>query len=305
MTGLSREPPMNCPVCEANALPRKLAGFDAFVCGCGFIFAGAGASSSAPELYDREWSKETIHPTYVYANGRFIARNRWKHHALLDRLQPFQRLNRILDVGCSAAFFLRLAKDRGWNVQGVEIAEWAANFSRDELDVPTFQGMLHAAAFPSGSFDVAFSSHVLEHIEQPKSFIGEMNRVLRPGGALVIIVPTQFRSPTYLLFNEWFGDGPPRHVSFFDRRSLTRLLEETGFSVVHCGHNIELHMLLKRLRRKGAVAGGTAAAGAAEGQREPKEPGVAIRFAKRVTNALGARLDVSDELCVIAVKQEG
>jgi SAM-dependent methyltransferase len=295
---------MNCPVCEANALPRKLAGFEAFVCDCGFIFARPGAHSSEPQLYDEDWSKGTIHPTYVYSNGRFVGRNRWKHDALLDRLQPFQRLNRILDVGCSAAFFLRQAKDRGWNVQGVEIAEWAATFSREKLGVPTFNGMLHEAGFPSESFDVAHSSHVLEHIEQPRSLIGEMNRVLRPGGAIAIVVPTQFRSPTYLMFREWFGDGPPRHVSFFDARSLTRLFEECGFSVVHCSYNIELQMLLRRFRPKSAPVHATSPTGAAAGQREPKEPGAAVRFAKRVTNALGARLGMSDELCMIAVKHE-
>jgi SAM-dependent methyltransferase len=297
---------MNCPVCDAIALPGKLAGFNAFVCGCGFIFAEPGANSSVPDLYDESWSKDTIHPTYVYANGRYVGRNVWKQQELLDRLQRFKQMNRILDVGCSAGFFLKLAKDRGWNVQGVEIAEWAATFAREELGVPVFQGMLQAAEFPSGSFDVAFSSHVLEHVEQPRTFIAEMKRVLRPGGALVIIVPTQFRSPAYVFFHEWYGDGPPRHVSFFDRKSLTRLLEESGFRVIHCGHNVELQLLLKQFRRKGSAGrAASAAEGAGGGHREPeKAPGVAVRFAKLVANGLGASLGISDELCVIAVKQE-
>jgi SAM-dependent methyltransferase len=298
--------PTNCPVCGATALPRKLAGFDTFVCGCGFIFAEPGANSSAPDLYDASWSRDVMHPTYQYANGRYVGRNVWKQQSLLDRLQGFQQLNRILDVGCSAAFFLKLAKDRGWKVQGVEVAEWAATFSRKELGVPVFQGLLHAAQFPAGSFDVAFSSHVLEHVEQPKAFIEEMNRVLRPGGALVIIVPTQFRSPSFVLFRRWYGDGPPRHVSFFDRKSLTRLLEGCGFKVIECGHNVELQLLLKQLRRK--MAGGRAAPVAADtggGNAESdREPGLAVRLAKVITNGLGTRLGISDELRVIAVKQE-
>jgi len=259
-----------------------------------------------PDLYDESWSKDTIHPTYVYANGRYVGRNVWKQQELLDRLQKFQQQNRILDVGCSAAFFLKLAKDRGWDVQGVEIAEWAATFSREELGVPVFQGLLHAARFPSGSFDAACSSHVLEHVEQPKTLIAEMKRVLRPGGALVVIVPTQFRSPTYVFFHEWFGDGPPRHVSFFDRKSLTRLLEESGFRVIYCGYNVELQLLLKRLRRKrSAGCDAPVAAGTGDGHREPEQtPGIAVSFAKLVANGLGACLGISDELLMIAVKQE-
>jgi SAM-dependent methyltransferase len=296
---------MNCPVCDALAVPRKLADFDAFVCGCGFIFAAPGANSSVPDLYDEAWSKNVIHPTYAFANGRYVGRNPWKQEALLDELQTFRQQNRILDVGCSAAFFLKLAKDRGWDVQGVEIAGWAAAFSREALGVPIFQGMLHEAQFAEGSFDVAFSSHVLEHVEQPKNLIAEMRRALRIGGALVIVVPTQFRSPSFVFFREWFGEGPPRHVSFFNRKSLNRLLKDSGFRVIRCSPNIELQPLLRRLRR-GQPAPSAPATGAGSGSyRQPdQEPGAAVKIAKSVANRLGAGFGVSDELCIIAVKTD-
>ena len=131
-------------------------------------------------------------------------------------------------------------------------------------------------------------------------------RVYEEGGALVVTVPTQFRSPTYMFFHEWYGDGPPRHVSFFDRKSLTRLLEESGFRVIHCSYNVELQLLLKRLRRKGSAGcGAPVAAGTGGGYREPEQaPGVAVRFAKLVVNGLGGCLGISDELRVIAVNQE-
>src|SRR5438270_867054 len=123
-----------CPVCacptELRAPePQKRVPFATHACPkCQFVFAVPENDSSSPELYDPDWSKTEIHPTYVFADGRYTVNNAWKLHRLLDRLEPFRKLNRMLDVGCSAAFFLKLAKDRGWDVQGVEVADWAVKF---------------------------------------------------------------------------------------------------------------------------------------------------------------------------------
>jgi SAM-dependent methyltransferase len=298
---------MTCPVCTAEAAPKTLAGFAAFECNCGFIFAAPGTDSSAPDLYDAEWSKQVVHPTYVFADGEYRGRNSWKQRQLLGRLKGFQRLNRILDVGCSAAFFLKEAQDLGWQVQGVEVTEWASTFSREKLGVPVFHGMLHEAGLAENSFDVAFSSHVLEHIEQPAALIRQMHQLLRPGGALVIVVPTQFRSPLYVLFKEWFGEGPPRHVSFFNQRSLTRLLETCGFRDVRCFHNVELQPLVRKVKGRRQPEAGEAAAAipsSPEHTIEP-QPGTTVRAMKQVINTIGGAFDISDEIIAIAVKAEG
>ncbi len=296
---------MNCPICDSTAASKQLAEFSTFVCeNCGFIFADPNEKSSAPELYDETWSKTQIHPTYVYANGQFVVHNAWKLQSLLDKLERFRKLDRILDVGCSAAFFLKLAKDRGWRVQGVEVAEWAAKYSTETLGVPVFQGMLHEAKFPDASFDVAFSSHVVEHVQRPETLIEEMKRVIRPGGAIVITVPTQFRSPTYLFWHRFYGEGPPRHVSFFNRKSLEKMLEGRGFEVVDSNHNIELHLIKDRLRRKKPTPQAKQDDdGATRRSASVHEPTAGVRMVKTIANQIGTSLGIGDEICTIAIKK--
>ena len=176
---------------------------------CKFIFAAVTTDSSDPELYDESWARAGLHPTYVYWKGEYVLRNRWRHEALLRRLEPFRKCNRLLDVGCSAAFFLKLAQEYGWGVQGVELSDFGVKYSREVLGVDVFQGLLEDAAFPDGSFDAAFSSHVIEHIADPRTFLREMRRIVRPAGALITTLPTQFAGLGYRIFGELTGDGPP------------------------------------------------------------------------------------------------
>jgi ubiquinone/menaquinone biosynthesis C-methylase UbiE len=102
-----------------------------------------------------------------------------------------------------------VAKERGWQPQGAEIAKWAADFSQNELGINVFNGMLQDAKFPDCHFDVVLSSHVMEHIGQPLWLLKEMARVLRPGGAHLTVVPTQFASPSWRLSRRFIGDPPP------------------------------------------------------------------------------------------------
>lgn len=296
---------MNCPICDSNATAKTIPEFSAYACDkCQFIFADPAAKSSAPELYDEAWSKKQIHPTYIYANGRFTVNNAWKLKKLLDRLEEFRKLDRILDVGCSAAFFLKLAKDRGWSPQGVEVAEWAVKFSSEQLGIPVFHGLLQDAAFPTESFDVVFSSHVIEHIQRPSVLVEEMRRVLRPGGALVTIVPTQFRSPKYIFLKSWYGEGPPRHVSFFIRKSLENMLRKKGFRILSSRQNIELQLLLRQLRQMTLFRPMEVKQDSQDGNVTPAEDlPVPVRVLKGVVNRIGTFCGIGDEICTIAVKQ--
>jgi SAM-dependent methyltransferase len=293
---------MNCPLCDSTNVSQKPCRFTEMMqCGaCGFIFATNPTDSSAPDLYEEEWSKTEVHPTFIYSQGCYTVRNEWKLQALLDRLEPFRKTNRLLDVGCSAAFFLKLARDRKWDVQGVEVSDFGVTFSREELGIPVFQGLLQDAHFPDESFDAAFSSHVIEHVGYPVTLLQEMKRVLRPGGALITVLPTQFASPSYRFFRKWTGEGPPRHVSYFTKRVFEDRLRRLGFSVHFSRQNVEMQKVLSILLRRHDAAGATDVVPSSATTQESSSP--FVRVIKSALNLAATGFGVGDELTTIAVK---
>lgn len=289
---------MNCPLCSANeTCPYACAFQHLHQCGrCGFIFVNHPVDSSNAELYEEEWSKTEVQPTYVFADGEYRIRNADKMQAILARVEPYRKLNGLLDVGCSAAFFLKLAKERGWQVQGVEVSNFGVKFSREQLGIEVFQGLLQEARFPSESFDVVNSSHVIEHVADPRGLLREMRRLLRPGGVLVTVVPTQFAAPGYRFFGKLTGEGPPRHVSFFTKRIFERLLRAEGFRVVFSRQNVELQKLAAAARRASPPAEGAPAA------TNDARPSALVRFVKANINFAGTLFGLGDELTTIGVK---
>src|SRR5205807_1787495 len=59
----------------------------------------------------------------------------------------------------------------------------------DSLNIFEYDG-LHIP-FPAASFDMVFSSNVMEHISAQKQINGEIRRVLRPGGSVIHVMPTR------------------------------------------------------------------------------------------------------------------
>jgi SAM-dependent methyltransferase len=293
---------MNCPLCDSTNVSQKPCRFKEMMqCGaCGFIFASNSTDSSAPDLYEENWSKTEVHPTFIYSHGEYMVRNEWKLQALLHRLEPFRKTNRLLDVGCSAAFFLKLARDRKWDVQGVEVSDFGVKFTREELKIPVFQGFLQDADYPDESFDAAFSSHVIEHVGDPVGLLQEMRRILRPGGALITVLPTQFTSPSYRFFGKWTGEGPPRHVSYFTKRVFEDRLRQLGFSIQFSRQNIELQKVLSILLRRHDSGGASDVVPSSATTQESSNP--FVRAIKSTLNLAATGFGMGDELTTIAVK---
>lgn len=293
---------MKCPLCESTKVSKKPCRFKNMMnCeACGFIFANNTTDSSSPDLYEENWSQTEVHPTFIYSQGQYKVRNEWKLQSLLNRLESFRQTNRLLDVGCSAAFFLKLARDRKWEVQGVEVSDFGVKFTRDELKIPVFQGFLQDAHFPDESFDAVFSSHVIEHVSDPVNLLKEMKRILRPGGALITVLPTQFSAPCHRFFGKWTGEGPPRHVSYFTKRLFEKSLKNLGFSVRYSRQNVELQKILAVLRqRNGADAGKDYVESPASTQESNR---LLVRMVKTAVNIVATGFGVGDELMTIAVK---
>jgi len=94
---------------------------------------------------------------------------------------------RILEIGAGTGRQALDIRRRGFAVEAIEIAE--SNY-RDQQEFPITAYDGRHIPFPDASFDVVFSSNVLEHVRDFDALHSEIKRVLRPNGRCVHVMPT-------------------------------------------------------------------------------------------------------------------
>jgi SAM-dependent methyltransferase len=164
------------------------------------------------------------------------ALRRWYQEDKLHKLQAHGKGGRLLDVGCGEGLFLHLARQAGWEVQGVEIAGPSAAYARDVLRLDVFGGDLLEASFPARHFDAVTFWHVLEHLHDPLRELREAHRILKPGGLLIVGAPNVASWQARLFGARWTALDVPRHLYHFSPDSLRAMLERAGFTCFKIGY---------------------------------------------------------------------
>jgi SAM-dependent methyltransferase len=137
----------------------------------------------------------------------------------------------FLDIGCATGMLLAFLRDRGWGVHGVELCRESAEYGISGKKLDIFIGTLEEAAFPGAHFPVIHFSHLIEHVPDPRHFLSEVNRILRPGGYAVIVTPN-IDGLQARLFRERWRSAIADHLTLFSRRTLRRILMESGFEIL-------------------------------------------------------------------------
>jgi SAM-dependent methyltransferase len=167
------------------------------------------------------------------AKGRI---SRWDvRYGLNKRLRALTALQprgRLLDVGCATGAFIAFAREQGWDVHGVELADTAASFCRNVLHLPVVTGDLLQTDYPAESFDVITLWTVLEHLHDPLATLHEIRRILQPSGLLALALPNVESLDAQFFGPAWAGYDVPRHLYIMPNVTLERMLAQAGFSVV-------------------------------------------------------------------------
>jgi SAM-dependent methyltransferase len=137
----------------------------------------------------------------------------------------------VLDVGCSNGVFLDLFKEIGWETWGIEPSGSAtiAKSKSHKIVNATFE----KANLPPKYFDLVILNHTLEHMNNPTAILKKVKLVLRPKGILYVDVPNAGGLSAKILGKHWPLLLPDEHRWQFTKASLTKLLEESGFKVLH------------------------------------------------------------------------
>ena len=96
----------------------------------------------------------------------------------LDSIKRHRGSGRLLDIGCNYGIFLRLAREAGYEVCGIDISRPAVKYAREKLKLEVLHTTIKQARFPTGSFDIITMFGVLEHLNDPLGDLKEIYRVL-------------------------------------------------------------------------------------------------------------------------------
>ena len=142
--------------------------------------------------------------------------------------------DRALDLGCGDGAFTGELAAAVAEVVGVDVAEAALRRARArhpsiEFRRVEFDGPL---PFDDNSFELVWSSEVIEHVADTARWLSEIRRVLAPGGRLALTTPNHGRAAIALRGLERYSEPLGDHLHLYTRRSLTELLHEFGFAPV-------------------------------------------------------------------------
>lgn len=149
----------------------------------------------------------------------------------LKFIEKYQKSGKILDVGCAAGFFLKIAKDNGWNVVGVEPNSWLCEYGNHLYNMKNIPATLERAKFEDSSFDVSTLWDVLEHVPDPCSTLKEINRVTKLGGYIVVSYPN-FGSVLAKISGRKWWFLLSHHLYYFTPKTLKNLLAKEGFKII-------------------------------------------------------------------------
>jgi 2-polyprenyl-3-methyl-5-hydroxy-6-metoxy-1,4-benzoquinol methylase len=160
---------------------------------------------------------------------------------------------RLLEIGCGTGVFLDKARAHGFDCEGLELSEYAANFVRD-MGIPVQTKSIEDASFADNTWDVIVMREVIEHLPHPLEALKIVRKWLKPGGVLFMATGNYDSPERKLRGADWFYFMPEGHLYYFANRTMAKYLDQAGFSGVHVTNQGD--MLMEKLRTARILAPG-------------------------------------------------
>lgn len=176
------------------------------------IYDGKVGAVCPPDYADPEGARMHNEHCMDIAGRLGLIQPNWKglkSRQIIDRLRPRED-ELVLDVGCGLGTLLSTMHSI-YRTRGVGIdfshAGMKAAISSNPCDNDYHVADALMLPFRDESFDLAVSYDVIEHVTEPRRFVSEMARVLKPGGRLLIYTPSRIDRWTWHWWERVFLRG--------------------------------------------------------------------------------------------------
>ena len=241
----------NCSVCISDLSDYFLTSRDGCnlqqCSDCGHVF-------TSPRFEEAKWNKFLKLPgnsrNKQYTDnrlkyGKALARKQtdskdeWREHIKEKNLSVIRKLESIdnklpksvHDVGCGVGFFLMDARDKGIEVSGNDLNEYACERMQNDFQLDAKAETFVDLSLPENSINAVTMIDYIEHAYKPMIDIEEAFRVLEHGGLLYV--------DTFRIDSPDFENKGPQwnmlcwnHVQHFSTQTLSNLIENAGFRII-------------------------------------------------------------------------
>lgn len=161
-------------------------------------------------------AKQAFNPDLagIFVNPFFFARKNLYRNI---KLHAVRIDGRVLDVGCGKRPYESLFANAKEYI-GMDIENPGHDHSNESIDI-FYDGKTFP--FPANSFDSVLTNQVFEHVFNPSNFIQEINRVVKPGGCLLLTVPFA-----------WDEHEQPYDFGRYSSFGISHILQTNGFEII-------------------------------------------------------------------------
>lgn len=198
---------------------------------CGLLFTEPrpakekiGEYYKSEEYYSHQENKKGLIPKIYESVKAINLKHKYKIAA------AGKETGSLLDIGCGVGDFLHTAEQHGWKCTGVEPSEEAKTIARKRIKAEILSSQ-DLEQFPNASFDVITMWHVLEHVDDIRWQIAQLQRLIKKDGRIIIAVPN-YKSYDAVYYKEkWAAYDVPRHFNHFNKGTLTKIFKTNGLEL--------------------------------------------------------------------------
>ncbi len=243
---------INCPICRSREYVAIYPAYYPRVVrckSCKLIYTNPRLKEKYLEqLYNQEYFQNENSSYFGYSN--YLSDKTRIKQTFSKRLKDIHKLKkpgRLLDVGCAMGFFLDAASNLGWNIEGVEISDFAAKYAREELGYNVYVGDFQKVKIPIHCFDLVTMWDIIEHVPDPVGTLKKAHSLLKKDGLLVLTTPDVGSLPAMITRHRWVGYKlSDEHLMYFSKDTLSKLCEKAGLKIIRT-HQVGKHVSFSKL----------------------------------------------------------
>lgn len=249
-----------CNYCGSKNYEKKYVvdGFNYVQCNkCRFIYVNPRLTADEiNNLYNEDYfvgngfDKSVEYKKEFELQSERINLSDWDLSSIRFFLGDYQDRLNLLDIGCGMGLFLWKAREKGFDVEGLELSDYAAEFARLK-GIKVQQKPIEDAELKNNYFDVIVMKEVIEHLPDVKSSLTKIYSSLKTNGVLFLTTGNYNCPERKLRGSKWFYFMPAGHLQVFSDKTIKKFLLQAGFRKVVVTRQGDL--LMNFLLQKGII----------------------------------------------------